>query len=88
MQQNFAAGLEQLSIFNTGGGKPVHTRVLNEKLDHIKETTADVVATGNPGCQMHIGAGATLAEIPVRVCHPIELVDRAYESAGLYEVDN
>ena len=63
-------------------------RVLNEKLDHIKETTADVVATGNPGCQMHIGAGATLAEIPVRVCHPIELVDRAYESAGLYEVDN
>ena len=60
-------------------------RVLNEKLAHIKETTAGIVATGNPGCQMHIGAGACLAGIPVRVCHPVELVDRAYESAGLYE---
>ncbi|HWF89940.1 MAG TPA: heterodisulfide reductase-related iron-sulfur binding cluster, partial [Pyrinomonadaceae bacterium] len=33
-------------------------RVLREKLDHIKESGAGIVATGNPGCQMHIGAGA------------------------------
>ena len=52
-------------------------RVLNEKLDHIKQTGADILATGNPGCQMHIGAGACLAGMKLRVCHPIELVDQA-----------
>jgi glycolate oxidase iron-sulfur subunit len=60
-------------------------RVLNEKLDHIKETGAGILATGNPGCQMHIGAGACLSGMKLRVCHPIEIVDQAYEAAGYYE---
>ena len=59
-------------------------RVLREKLDHIKETGAGILATGNPGCQMHIGAGACLSGMPLRVCHPIEIVDQAYEQAGFY----
>ncbi len=59
-------------------------RVLREKLDHIKETGAGILATGNPGCQMHIGAGACLSGMPLRVCHPIEIVDQAYEAAGYY----
>ena len=59
-------------------------RVLQEKLDHVRETGADVLATGNPGCQMQIGAGAQLAGIKLQVCHPIELVDEAYERAGVY----
>jgi glycolate oxidase iron-sulfur subunit len=60
-------------------------RVLNEKLDHIKETGAGILATGNPGCQMHIGAGACLSGIKLRVCHPIEIVDQAYKAAGYYD---
>jgi len=59
-------------------------RVLKEKLDHVGETHAELLATGNPGCQMHIGAGARLAGMPLRVCHPIEFVDQAYERAGFY----
>jgi glycolate oxidase iron-sulfur subunit len=59
-------------------------RVLNEKLAHIKETNAAILATGNPGCQMHIGAGARLAGMDLQVCHPIEVVDQAYERAGFY----
>jgi glycolate oxidase iron-sulfur subunit len=59
-------------------------RVLKEKLDHIRETDAEILATGNPGCQMHIGAGASLSGLPVRVCHPVELVDEAYERSGFY----
>jgi glycolate oxidase iron-sulfur subunit len=59
-------------------------RVLREKLDHIRETDAELLATGNPGCQMHIGAGARVAGMSLRVCHPVELVDQAYESAGFY----
>ena len=59
-------------------------RVLQEKLDHIRATEADVLATGNPGCQMQIGAGAKLAGMNLQVCHPIELVDEAYERSGVY----
>jgi glycolate oxidase iron-sulfur subunit len=63
-------------------------RVLTEKLDHIRETHAGILATGNPGCQMHIGAGACLSGMKLTVCHPIELVDEAYERAGCYESRN
>ena len=60
-------------------------RVLKEKLDHIRETGAGILATGNPGCQMHIGAGACLSGMSLRVCHPVEIVDQAYERAGVYD---
>jgi len=60
-------------------------RVLQEKLDHVRKTHATLLATGNPGCQMHIGAGACLSGMKLRVCHPIEIVDQAYERAGYYD---
>jgi glycolate oxidase iron-sulfur subunit len=59
--------------------------VLQEKLTHVRETKAQILATGNPGCQMQIGAGACLAGIKLQVCHPIELVDEAYAQAGVYD---
>lgn len=60
-------------------------RVLEEKLKHIRESKAEVLATGNPGCQMQIGAGAQLADLKLKVCHPIELVDEAYDRSGVYD---
>ncbi len=58
--------------------------VLQEKLGHVRNTSATILATGNPGCQMQIGAGAQLAGMKLQVCHPIELVDEAYAQAGVY----
>ena len=60
-------------------------RVLEEKLAHVRDTKAQILATGNPGCQMQIGAGAQLAGMKLQVCHPIELVDEAYAQAGVYD---
>jgi glycolate oxidase iron-sulfur subunit len=60
-------------------------RVLKEKLEAIEAAEADIVVTGNAGCQMQIGAGARLNQIGVQVCHPIELVDESYARAGFYE---
>jgi glycolate oxidase iron-sulfur subunit len=60
-------------------------RVLKEKLDHVKSTGAGILATGNPGCQMHIGAGACLSVMKLSVCHPVEIVDQAYQEAGYYD---
>ena len=47
-------------------------------------TGAKVLATGNPGCQMQIGAGACLNGMSLRVCHPVELLDESYQKAGFY----
>ena len=62
-------------------------RVLQEKLKNIKATGANLLATGNPGCQMQIGAGACLNEMSLNVCHPIELLDESYRKAGFYSED-
>lgn len=59
-------------------------RVLAEKLAHVRETGARTLATGNPGCHMQIAAGARLANMKLRVCHPIELLDESYRRAGKY----
>jgi glycolate oxidase iron-sulfur subunit len=74
-----AAGIYNLLQPNLSQG------VLQEKLCHIRETGAAVLATGNPGCQMQIAAGARLDGISLRVCHPIELLDESYARAGLYK---
>lgn len=62
--------------------------VLREKLGHIKETGAALLATGNPGCQMQIGVGSYLADMELRVCHPVELLDLSYRRAGFYSKDS
>jgi glycolate oxidase iron-sulfur subunit len=59
--------------------------VLDEKLKHIKETNAEILATGNPGCQMQIATGAKMCGMNLRVCHPVELLDESYRRAGYYQ---
>ncbi|HEV7857199.1 MAG TPA: heterodisulfide reductase-related iron-sulfur binding cluster [Pyrinomonadaceae bacterium] len=61
------------------------SRVLKEKLKHVEETGAQLLATANPGCHMQIGAGARLAGLALKLCHPVELLDESYRRAGLYE---
>ena len=62
-------------------------RVLGEKLERVRETGAEVLATGNPGCHMQLAAGARLAGLRLRVAHPVELLDESYRRAGLYAPD-
>ena len=60
-------------------------QVLAEKLRNVESSGATVLATGNPGCHMQIAAGALLAGLKLRVCHPVELLDESYRRAGFYE---
>lgn len=55
--------------------------VLAPKLAEIARAAAPLVATGNPGCMMHIGAGMLRARIPTRTVHPVELLDASYAAA-------
>ncbi len=59
--------------------------VLKTKLERLREAAPQVVATGNPGCLMQIGAGLVAAGIAARARHPVELLDDAYRAAGRYE---
>jgi glycolate oxidase iron-sulfur subunit len=43
-----------------------------------------VVATGNPGCLMQIGAGLQAAGLDIAVAHPVELLDESYRIGGVY----
>jgi len=52
--------------------------VLEPKLRHIDHTGATLVATGNPGCLMQIGAGLMRSGSAARAVHPVDLLDAAY----------
>jgi glycolate oxidase iron-sulfur subunit len=58
--------------------------ILTAKIENIEASRAKILATGNPGCQMQIAAGARLAGIELEVYHPVELLDESYRRAGLY----
>jgi glycolate oxidase iron-sulfur subunit len=59
--------------------------VLNPKLERLREVAPQVVATGNPGCLMQLGAGLAAARMSAAVRHPVELLDASYRAAGRYE---
>ena len=52
--------------------------VLAPKLVHLASTGAELVVTGNPGCHMQIGAGLIRSGSPMRVVHPIDILDASY----------
>jgi len=58
--------------------------VLAPKIEELRAAAPQVVATGNPGCLMQIGAGLRAAGLAVRVAHPVELLDQSYHLAGYY----
>jgi glycolate oxidase iron-sulfur subunit len=54
--------------------------VLSSKIEAIAaaDPRPQVVATGNPGCLMQIGAGLIAAGLDIAVAHPVELLDESY----------
>jgi glycolate oxidase iron-sulfur subunit len=59
--------------------------VLAPKIGHIELTGASLVASGNPGCLMQIGAGMRRAGLSARTVHPVELLDASYAAAAALE---
>lgn len=52
--------------------------VLRPKLGTIAASGAALIATGNPGCHMQIGAGLRRSGAASRCVHPVELLDASY----------
>lgn len=53
-------------------------RILQEKLDELSGTRAEVVVSANPGCQMQLSAGLRSRGSTMRTEHITELLARAY----------
>ena len=53
-------------------------KVLVRKMDNLRATQAEYIASGCPGCQMQLNVGIRKRGLNVQVVHPIELLDRAY----------
>jgi len=58
--------------------------VLAPKLASLRTAAPQVVATGNPGCVMQLGAGLAADGVAAAVRHPVELLDESYRAAGYY----
>lgn len=58
--------------------------VLEAKLARLLEDPPDVLASGNPGCVMQLGAGVRAARVRIQVRHPVEVLDDSYRAAGFY----
>ena len=56
-----------------------------DKVSAVVDTGAEIVATGNPGCMMQIGAGLLLEGSDIVARHPVELLDESYRRAGFYD---
>ena len=56
-------------------------RMLEEKMRHVAETGADVVATANTGCMMQLDAGLRrFGPKKTQMAHVVELLDEAYRA--------
>jgi Fe-S oxidoreductase len=55
-------------------------RLLDDKMRDVVSTSADVIATANPGCMMQLEAGLRRHRLSGSVVHVVELLDEAYQS--------
>jgi glycolate oxidase iron-sulfur subunit len=56
--------------------------LLERKVARIRETGAQVVAAGNPGCLLQIVKGCRGHGLAVEALHPVELLARSVDAAG------
>jgi glycolate oxidase iron-sulfur subunit len=53
-------------------------RILDQKMEDVLATNADVLAVANPGCQMQLQAGLRARRSPMKVEHVAETLMRAF----------
>lgn len=58
-------------------------RLAKRKLENIRRTGAEIVLAANAGCLLQIGRELRQARMPVRLMHPMELLDLSYREKGL-----
>lgn len=70
-----SAGSQLITHYDTS------LKVLDRKIDNVANTEARILASGCPGCQMQLNTGLQRRGLPIRVIHPVTLLDEAYGGA-------
>ncbi len=52
------------------------------KAENLLQTSADAIASGNPGCTLQIAAHLRQQGRPLPIYHPVQLLDRSIREAG------
>jgi glycolate oxidase iron-sulfur subunit len=55
-------------------------QILRHKMELVKGTEADIVATANPGCMLQLQAGVRMYGKKQRVMHVVQVLDEAYQN--------
>lgn len=63
----------------------ISTAMVDEKVDHIRETGAEVLVGTDMGCLMNIGGRLARRQEPVRVMHLAELLDEGLQNSAVAE---
>jgi len=56
--------------------------LLDRKIGHVKETGAECLVAGNPGCLLQIKKGLKQHGLDIETAHPVELLDRSYRGVA------
>ncbi|MGZ4834506.1 MAG: (Fe-S)-binding protein [Terriglobales bacterium] len=54
--------------------------ILEQKMDEVTATRAEIIATANTGCMLQLRAGVKARGLKMRVAHVVELLDEAYRN--------
>jgi len=55
-------------------------KILEWKMDNIQATGVDTLVVNNPGCTFQIMSGANKRELPLRLMHLVDVLDRGYRA--------
>ena len=55
-------------------------RILRRKMELVKGTEAEIIATANPGCMLQLQAGVKMFGKKQRVLHVVQVLDEAYQN--------
>ena len=55
-------------------------KLLDRKMGHIRDTQAQAVSVGNPGCAIQLELGARRQGVDLEVVHPVALLAQAYRT--------
>ncbi len=61
-------------------------KMLERKMTNIKNTEADIVLTGNPGCMGQIKHGSTKFNVNVEVLHPVTYIKKMIKKNGEHKL--
>ncbi len=51
-------------------------KILQRKMENIRNTRAEIVMTGNPGCLAQLEYGTKKFDVDIKVLHPVTLLNQ------------